>query len=61
MAAGTRLDRLIERIADADALHPVVDGGNRLIGEFDRSILMRAFNTRSPGAAADTNGETDAR
>ena len=61
MADGTRLDHLIERIADSDAPHPVVDGGDRLIGEFDRSILMRAFNPRSPGAAADTNGETDAR
>ena len=61
VAAGTKLDRLFDRIADTDAPLPVVDGEDRLIGEIDRSILMRALNTRSPGAAADPNGETDAR
>ena len=59
--AGTKLDRLIEWIADTDTPLPVVDGEERLIGEIDRTILMRAMNTRGPGAAARGDGESDAR
>ena len=59
--AGTKLDRLMDWLADTDAPLPVVDGEDRLIGEIDRSILMHALNTRSRGQAARPDGETDAR
>ena len=52
VAAGTKLDRLIDRIADTDSPLPVVDGEDRLIGEIDRSIVMRALSDLGPTAHA---------
>ena len=52
VAAGTKLDRLIDRIADTDSPLPVVDGEDRLIGEIDRSIVMRALCDLGPAAHA---------
>ncbi|MEM7177921.1 MAG: glycine betaine/L-proline ABC transporter ATP-binding protein [Pseudomonadota bacterium] len=47
VAANTKLDDLIDRAADQDDPLPVVDSQNRLIGEVDRSIIMKAMSTRS--------------
>ncbi|MEM7505651.1 MAG: glycine betaine/L-proline ABC transporter ATP-binding protein [Pseudomonadota bacterium] len=47
VAADAKLDNLIERIADTDTPLPVIDAENRLVGEIDRAILMRAMNARS--------------
>lgn len=50
-----------EAIGMGDHIAFVKGGEDRLIGENCRSIPMRAPSTRGPGAAADTNGESDAR
>jgi len=42
-----KIDSLIERVADSDDPLPVVDLSNKLVGEIDRSIIMRAMNSRS--------------
>ena len=46
VAAGTKLDRLTDRIADTDSPLPVVDAEDRLVGEIDRSIVMQALGSR---------------
>ncbi|MBY8977514.1 glycine betaine/L-proline ABC transporter ATP-binding protein [Rhodobacteraceae bacterium NNCM2] len=46
VAANTKLDDLIDRAADQDDPLPVVDAEKRLIGEVDRSIIMKAMSTR---------------
>ncbi|MEM9736268.1 MAG: betaine/proline/choline family ABC transporter ATP-binding protein, partial [Pseudomonadota bacterium] len=45
--AGAKLDGLIDRIAETDTPLPVVDAENRLVGEIDRAILMRAMASRT--------------
>lgn len=47
VAANTKLDDLIDRAAEQDDPLPVVDADNRLVGELDRSIIMKAMSTRS--------------
>lgn len=45
--ADAKLDDLIDMAADRDDPLPVVDNANQLIGEIDRSIIMRAMSARS--------------
>ena len=52
VAAGTKLDRLIDWIADTDSPLPVVDAEDRLVGEIDRAIVMRALCTRAGQVSA---------
>lgn len=40
-----KIDSLIDLVADTDAPLPVVDADGRLVGEIDRSIIMKAMNT----------------
>ncbi|MEO1492818.1 MAG: glycine betaine/L-proline ABC transporter ATP-binding protein [Pseudomonadota bacterium] len=47
IAASAKLDDLIEQAADSDAPLPVVDAENRLIGEVDRAMIMRAMSSRT--------------
>ncbi|MGB0507051.1 MAG: quaternary amine ABC transporter ATP-binding protein [Pikeienuella sp.] len=44
--SNAKLDDLIDMAADQDDPLPVVDNANQLIGEIDRSIIMRAMSTR---------------
>lgn len=41
-----KIDSLIERVADSDEALPVVCEAGLLVGEIDRSIIMRAMNSR---------------
>jgi glycine betaine/proline transport system ATP-binding protein len=42
-----KIEALIDRIAESDVALPVVDASNRLVGEIDRGIVMRAMQSRS--------------
>ena len=46
VSAGTKLDRLTDLLADTDSALPVVDAEDRLVGEIDRAIVMRALSDR---------------
>ena len=52
VSAGTKLDRLMDRIADTDAALPVVDSEDRIVGEIDRGIVMRALSEREEAESA---------
>ena len=45
--ADAKIDSLIDMIADSDNALPVVDNAGAIIGEIDRSIIMRAMNSKS--------------
>ena len=45
--ARAKLDDLIDTAADRDTPLPVVDEAGALVGEIDRSIIMRAMSSRS--------------
>lgn len=45
--ASDKLDSLIDLAANSDAPLAVVDDENRLIGEIDRAIIMRAMSSRA--------------
>lgn len=45
--SSAKIDSLIERVADSDDPLPVVNEAGVMIGEIDRSIIMRAMNSRS--------------
>jgi glycine betaine/proline transport system ATP-binding protein len=45
--ANAKIDSLIERLADRDVALPVVDPAGVVIGEIDRSIIMRAMMSKS--------------
>ncbi|MEM9139164.1 MAG: betaine/proline/choline family ABC transporter ATP-binding protein [Pseudomonadota bacterium] len=45
--AAAKLDDLIESAADRDEPLPVVDARGALVGEIDRSIIMRAMSSRA--------------
>ena len=59
VAAGTKLDRLTDRLADTDSPLPVVDADDRPVGEIDRSIVMQALS--SHGTAEPSDGDTGVR
>jgi glycine betaine/proline transport system ATP-binding protein len=44
--AATKIDKLIDRIADSDIALPVVNPAGKMVGEIDRAILMRAMSSR---------------
>jgi len=44
--ATAKIDSLINAVADSDEALPVIDPAGRVVGEIDRSIIMRAMNTR---------------
>ena len=52
VAVGTKLDRLIDWVADTDSPLPVVDAEDRLVGEIDRAIVMRALSGRAGQVSA---------
>ena len=41
--ASAKIDTLIDRVADIDDVLPVIDEDNKLVGEIDRAIIMRAM------------------
>ncbi|MDJ0613379.1 MAG: glycine betaine/L-proline ABC transporter ATP-binding protein [Rhizobiaceae bacterium] len=41
-----KIDSLIDLVADTDTPLPVVSEAGKLVGEIDRSIIMKAMNTR---------------
>ena len=45
--SSTKIDGLIERVTDSDNPLPVVNEAGAMIGEIDRSIIMRAMKSRS--------------
>lgn len=45
--SSAKIDSLIERVANSDEPLPVVNEAGAMIGEIDRSIIMRAMNSRS--------------
>ncbi len=45
--ANAKIESLIEDMADRDDAVPVVDNAGQLVGEIDRSIIMRAMNSKS--------------
>ena len=56
--AATKLDRLIDWIADSDSPLPVVDADERLVGEIDRSIVMRALCGREEADSREAEAHT---
>ena len=42
-----KIESLIERMADTDAVLPVADATGTIVGEIDRAIIMRAMMTKS--------------
>ncbi len=42
----TKIDQLIDRAAETDVPIPVMDANNKIVGEVDRSIIMKAMNAR---------------
>ena len=46
VAAKSKLDDLIDRATETDDPLPVADETGALIGEIDRSIIMRAMSSR---------------
>ncbi len=52
VSEGTKLDRLMDRIADTDAALPVVDSEDRIVGEIDRGTVMRALSEREEAESA---------
>ena len=47
VSANAKIDTLIDLVADSDNALPVVDHKGRLKGEIDRSIIMKAMNSKS--------------
>ena len=44
---GTKIEKLIDRVAESDAPVPVADGGGAIVGEIDRTMIIRAMQSRS--------------
>ncbi len=45
--ASAKIESLIERMADTDAVLPVADAAGAIVGEIDRAIIMRAMMTKT--------------
>lgn len=45
--ASAKIESLIERMADTDAILPVADAAGAIVGEIDRAIIMRAMMTKT--------------
>lgn len=45
--ASAKIESLIERMADTDAILPVADVAGAIVGEIDRAIIMRAMMTKT--------------
>ena len=45
--ASAKIENLIERMADTDAVLPVADAAGAIVGEIDRAIIMRAMMTKT--------------
>ena len=44
---GTKIEKLICRVAESDAPVPVADAGGAIVGEIDRTMIIRAMQSRS--------------
>jgi glycine betaine/proline transport system ATP-binding protein len=44
---GTKIEKLIDRVAESDAPVPVADAGGAIVGEIDRTMIIRAMQSRS--------------
>ena len=47
VAASTKIDAIIDRVAETDQALAVVDASGAVVGEVDRSIIMKAMNTHA--------------
>ena len=45
--ATAKIESLIDRMADTDAVLPVADAAGAIVGEIDRAIIMRAMMTKT--------------
>jgi glycine betaine/proline transport system ATP-binding protein len=44
---GTKIEKLIDRVAESDMPVPVADAGGAIVGEIDRTMIIRAMQSRS--------------
>jgi glycine betaine/proline transport system ATP-binding protein len=43
----TKIEKLIDRVAESDTPVPVADAGGAIVGEIDRTMIIRAMQSRS--------------
>ena len=44
---GTKIEKLIDRVAESDTPVPVADAEGQIVGEIDRTMIIRAMQSRS--------------